>query len=62
MRIVDADPVGGRPARGDRSRERHRGRIEGLGMMVVTAVIALGIWLTYDRQTRELSVEPVVRA
>ena len=29
-------------------------------MMVVTAVIALGIWLTYDRQTRELSVAPVV--
>ena len=60
MRIVDADLVGGSHARGDRAREAHRGRIEALGMMVVTAAIALGIWVTYDRQTRELSVAPVV--
>ncbi len=58
MRIVSAELVG--QGRLGRARERHRARIEGLALIVVTIVLALGIWLTYNRQIRELSAEPVV--
>ena len=60
MRIVSAEPVGGGRGRRGHARERHRGHIECLGLVAVTIVLALGIWLTYARQLRELSPEPAV--